>query len=336
MKYRVAIFLFLLVTSLCLPLCAYSHDIGVSSTTLSELPGNQYKIDILESSSKAFLFPTPTLPSHCRFTGNPSGIVTESWKRFEFTCDSPLTSEHSIQLPWERDGIMLKIVWIDGSSEQHLIKNKAGSIIVHLDEFKAGSGSFYRTFKRYIVLGIDHILDGIDHLLFVLGLLLLVNGKWKLVKTITAFTIAHSITLGLATFGIIDIPQSPVEAVIALSIVLLAVEIIHAKQGRRGLSYHFPWLIAFGFGLVHGLGFAGALAEIGLPQSEIPIALLLFNIGVEIGQLFFVLVFLILHQLFCQLPLKWPTWSQLIPAYSIGIIACYWLIERVAFIVLPT
>ena len=135
---------------------------------------------------------------------------------------------------------------------------------------------------------------GIDHLLFVLGLLLIVNGTWMLVKTITAFTIAHSITLALATLGFVNLPSTPVEAAIALSIVFLAVEIVNARRGRFSFTHAHPWVVAFGFGLLHGLGFAGALSEIGLPPDEIPIALLFFNVGVEIGQLMFVVAVLLL------------------------------------------
>jgi hypothetical protein len=275
---------------------------------------------------------TPNIPKHCQFIGNPNGITGGIGKRFEFNCDAPLTAEHTIVLPWSRDGVMLTVTWADGSKAQQLVRNQAGNIVISLNEFKAGSGSITQTVKRYTLLGIEHILDGVDHLLFVLGLLLLVNGKWRLFKTITAFTVAHSITLGLAAFGLINIPPKPVEAVIALSIVLLAVEIIRSQQGKYGLSYRFPWGIAFGFGLIHGLGFAGALAEIGVPQKEIPLALLFFNVGVEMGQLLFVFAFLVLTQIFRQIHIGWPAWCRVVPAYVIGIIASYWLIERLNMI----
>ena len=140
----------------------------------------------------------------------------------------------------------------------------------------------------YLTLGIEHILTGIDHLLFVLALLLLTTGTWRLVKTVTAFTVAHSITLGLATLGIVHVPSRPVEAVIALSIVFVAAEIVQARRGRAGLAAQMPWIVAFIFGLLHGFGFAGALSEVGLPEGHIPVALLFFNLGVEAGQLLFV------------------------------------------------
>jgi DMSO/TMAO reductase YedYZ heme-binding membrane subunit len=153
-----------------------------------------------------------------------------------------------------------------------------------------------------------------------------------LIKTVTAFTVAHSLTLALATLGLVEVPSRPVEAAIALSIVFLAVEILRARQGRIGLTYRFPWLIAFAFGLLHGLGFAGALAEIGLPAGEIPLALLFFNLGVEIGQLMFIAAVSSVRWAARRLEVAWPAWVGPLPAYVIGTVASFWLIERVSTI----
>jgi hydrogenase/urease accessory protein HupE len=180
----------------------------------------------------------------------------------------------------------------------------------------------------YTVIGIEHILLGIDHLLFVLALVLLVKGWKRLLGTITAFTIAHSITLALATLGFVNLPGPPVEACIALSIVFIATEIIHSRQGKPGLTERAPWVVAFIFGLLHGLGFAGALSEVGLPQQAIPLALLFFNVGVELGQIAFVGVVLGLIALLKRIPLKRPGWSWRIAPYAIGSIAAFWVIER--------
>lgn len=182
----------------------------------------------------------------------------------------------------------------------------------------------------YTALGIEHILLGVDHLLFVAALVMLVRGRRQLVLTITAFTVAHSITLALATLGLIAIPSPPVEAAIALSIMFVAVEILRREQGRRSLASEQPWLVAFSFGLLHGLGFAGALAEVGLPGNSIPLALLFFNIGVEIGQLIFVGALLAGAALLRRLagPVD-ARWSTVVPAYAIGGLASYWMIERV-------
>jgi len=183
--------------------------------------------------------------------------------------------------------------------------------------------------KVYTALGIEHILLGVDHLLFVFALLLIVIGWRRLVGTITAFTLAHSITLFAATLGWVHVPQAPVEAVIALSILFLATEIIHNRQGRPGMAKRFPWLVAFIFGLLHGFGFAGALAEIGLPQQSIPLALLFFNVGVELGQLLFVAAVVsagwVLRKLISEKILQG---SEVAASYLIGSLSAYWVIER--------
>jgi hypothetical protein len=181
----------------------------------------------------------------------------------------------------------------------------------------------------YLALGVEHILLGADHLLFVLALLLVTGGTWRLVQTVTAFTVAHSITLGLATLGFVRLAPAPVEAVIALSIVFVAAEIVHARQGRDGITARSPWIVAFVFGLLHGLGFAGALREIGLPAQHIPLALLFFNMGVEAGQLLFLGVVLVLAAGARRVRVQAPAWSQLVPAYAIGSMAMFWVIQRI-------
>lgn len=185
------------------------------------------------------------------------------------------------------------------------------------------------TIKTYLILGIEHILLGIDHLLFVLALLLITSGFKKLIKTITAFTIAHSITLSLAALGFVGLPGAPVEAVIALSIVFLAVELMHYYKGKPSLTAKYPWIVAFTFGLLHGFGFAGALTNIGLPQTNIPTALLFFNVGVEIGQIAFILAVIAFIWLIKKTKMVFPKWATLVPVYCIGGVASYWLIERV-------
>jgi hydrogenase/urease accessory protein HupE len=194
----------------------------------------------------------------------------------------------------------------------------------------------------YLKLGVEHILLGIDHLLFVLSLLLITQGTRQLVKTVTAFTVAHSVTLALATLGLVHVPSAPVEAVIALSIVFVAAEIARLKipsplvgrgQGEgvteTNLTARAPWLVAFTFGLLHGFGFAGALSEVGLPQGHIPLALLFFNVGVEAGQLLFIAAVLTLVALIRRIRIPFPRWAELVPPYAIGSIAMFWVIQRV-------
>jgi hydrogenase/urease accessory protein HupE len=188
--------------------------------------------------------------------------------------------------------------------------------------------------STYTILGIEHILSGFDHLLFVLALVLLVPGTRRLLLTITAFTAAHSLTLAGATLGWVHVPGPPVEASIALSIVFVASEIVHTRQGRYSVTQQYPWVVAFTFGLLHGFGFAGALAEVGLPQSSIPIALLFFNVGVEIGQLVFVgavlAVLAVGWRVGQRLRLGQPAWLWRIAPYAIGALASFWLVERIA------
>ena len=181
--------------------------------------------------------------------------------------------------------------------------------------------------KTYTILGIEHILEGFDHLLFVLALIIVAGINRRLVITITGFTIAHSITLVLSTLNIVNLPIPPVEAVIALSIVFLAVEI--ARGDRSGLTYRYPVSVSVSFGLLHGFGFAAVLGEIGLPESEIPVSLLFFNIGVELGQLIFVGAVMILCFIYRALRIKAPAWTGHLAPYAIGSIAAYWMIDRV-------
>jgi hydrogenase/urease accessory protein HupE len=205
-------------------------------------------------------------------------------------------------------------------------------------EVKAAPGAL-EVVRTYFVLGVEHILLGIDHLLFVLGLLFLV-GNWKrLVATVTAFTVAHSITLAAATLGLVHVAQAPVEATIALSIMFVAAEIIHGAHGEPRLATRAPWLVAFVFGLLHGFGFAGALSEIGLPQQDVPLALLFFNVGVEVGQLLFIVAVIGVFSLLTRLvrsrgsqdhgPWHSETLIRTPVAYAIGSMAAFWTVQRV-------
>ena len=219
--------------------------------------------------------------------------------------------------------VLLRLEFLKGSSQSVQLTADKHSFLVPVE------ASPFQIAGTYTWLGIEHILLGIDHLLFVFALLLIVNSKRRLLWTITAFTVAHSLTLAGAILGLVYVPQQPVEAVIALSILFLAVEIVHGKRGRPGAAAKWPWLVAFIFGLLHGFGFAGALAEVGLPQQAIPLALVFFNVGVELGQLLFVTVVLVigwlLHHLKQQ---KLIDYAEVITVYSIGGLATFWLFER--------
>jgi hydrogenase/urease accessory protein HupE len=194
--------------------------------------------------------------------------------------------------------------------------------------------TWLETAKTYFLLGVEHILGGIDHLMFVLALMLLIHDRWTLLKTITAFTVAHSITLAAAALNWMQVPQAPVEAVIALSICFAAAEVVRLDRGQFDLANRAPWIMAFAFGLLHGFGFGGALKAIGLPQSDVPLALLTFNLGVEAGQLLFVGAVLALTMTIERLvALRVPRLRE-VTAYAIGSVAAVWVIQRTAAAVL--
>lgn len=218
--------------------------------------------------------------------------------------------------------VLVTVSYLNGEKATMLLQPDFDSSII------PGKTTALDVIKTYTVLGIEHILLGIDHLLFVLALILITKGKWKILKTITAFTLAHSITLSLAALGYVKFPGPPVEAVIALSIVFLAMEILKNLNGEATLTSRKPWIVAFTFGLLHGFGFAGALSEIGLPQQEIPLALAFFNIGVEVGQIMFVVVALFVLSII-NLNKKWPVYLKKVPAYAIGSIAAFWMTQRI-------
>jgi hydrogenase/urease accessory protein HupE len=227
-----------------------------------------------------------------------------------------------------RIDVLVRIARLDGTEQLDRLLPTAARIVV------TGHPGAMEVVRTYTTLGIEHILVGVDHLLFVLALVLLVDGTRRLVVTLTAFTLAHSLTLAGASLGLVTVPGPPVEAAIALSIVFLAAEIVQSRRGMPSLTQRQPWLVAFAFGLLHGLGFAGALAEIGLPQQSIPLALLFFNVGVEIGQLLFVAVVLAViaagRVIAQRAPVRWPEWLWPVPPYAIGGLASFWAIERIA------
>jgi hypothetical protein len=217
---------------------------------------------------------------------------------------------------------LLRVTLADGTTITHMLRPESPSF-----EIRAGATSAV-AIRDYLRLGIEHILLGVDHLLFVFGLLLLSKGFRLLIKTITSFTVGHSISLALATLGLVNVPAAPLNAAIALSIVYLAAELVRARRGERSLTIRRPWLMSFGFGIVHGLGFAGALVNLGLPEPAIPLALLFFNIGVEIGQVLFILLVLVLLAAWRRMELRIPAWGEPLPAYAMGGVAALWFVGR--------
>jgi hydrogenase/urease accessory protein HupE len=274
----------------------------------------------------------PRLPSSCRNLTepvvqlSPSGSV-ERW--IVASGESGMTNETIVidGLSATQTDVLVRIYYIEGAEETHLLRPASASAVV------GGVPSSTERIIAYLQLGIQHIVMGVDHLLFVLGLLLIVQSRWILLKTITSFTLAHSITLGIATLGYASVPLPPLNAVIALSILFLGPEIVRSWRGGTSLTIRHPWVVAFAFGLMHGFGFATGLTNLGLREAEIPLALLLFNLGVEIGQVGFVMLVILLERSFRVLEIHWPRWVRLAPGYTVGSLGAYWTIQRTVILI---
>jgi hydrogenase/urease accessory protein HupE len=244
---------------------------------------------------------------------------------------------------------LVRVQLLDGRTFQTIVRPSQPWVEI------AASQTWWEVLGAYLVEGLRHILFGADHLLFVLGLLLIVANRWMLLKTVTAFTLAHSITLAIATLGYAEAPVLPLNASIALSILFLGPEIVKHQEARSeirdtriphpascipypvsrlpSLTVQYPWVVAFAFGLLHGFGFASALTGAGLPRSELPVALVSFNVGVEVGQLGFVALVLALERSFQVLEVRWPRWVQALPGYTVGSLGAFWTIQRVALMI---
>ena len=296
---------------------------------LREIGGDQY--DVLwkvPAQGEARLAVTVRLPADARQLSKPQGFFNEG----------SFVERWRIERPGGLTGATLRVEGIAASVTDVIVRierqdgtSQVERLLPSRPEFtvQAASGVGEVAWS-YFVLGVEHILGGVDHLLFVLALLLIVRGGRRIVASITAFTIAHSITLVSATLGWVHVAGPPVEATIALSIVFVASEVLHGLHGKPGLTARAPWVVAFTFGLLHGFGFAGALAQVGLPQKAIPVALLMFNVGVEVGQLLFVVAVLAVHAVLRRLPIGRAPWAQQAVPYAIGSVAMFWVIERIA------
>jgi hydrogenase/urease accessory protein HupE len=223
--------------------------------------------------------------------------------------------------------VLVRVQLLDGRSWSTIVRPSQAWIDITPNQGRLGVAG------TYMVHGIRHILFGPDHLLFVLGLLLIVKNRWMLLKTITAFTVAHSITLAIATLGYANAPTLPLNAAIALSILFLGPEIVKVWRGESSFTIRHPWVVAFAFGLLHGFGFASALTSAGLPSNELPWALLSFNVGVEIGQVGFVILILSLERAFRVLEIRWPRMVEALPGYTVGSLGAFWTIQRVAMLI---
>lgn len=298
---------------------AAAHETPIALLELRELPSGVYEEHWTFQTSRDLATPTAFYPAHC----DRDGKFLDCGGR---GLDGVIGIE---DIGEQYSGAVVKIIRLDGSARSFTLSAAQKSVRLTAD----GALGVATVAAAYIPLGFEHILLGVDHLLFVLGLIWLVRSPGMLVKTITSFTVAHSITLAAATLGWLGVPERPVNAIIALSIVFVAVELIRHQRGEDGLTVRHPWIVAFGFGLLHGFGFAGALTAIGLPVESIPLALLFFNVGVEVGQLAFVAVVLMLIWAHRTVAAELPRWSQPVPAYAIGSLATYWFIGRFTLMV---
>ena len=270
----------------------------------------------------------PVIPPECRLRTpdrerlSPGAVVV----RGTLTCPGGLAGKTLAidGLETTVTDVLVRVHHADGRLESHLLRPATSSVKL------GGATTMAERALGYVRLGVEHILLGVDHLLFVLGLLLIVEGRWTLVKTITSFTVAHSITLAVATLGYASAPLPPLNAAIALSILFLGPEVAKRWRGETSFTIRHPWVVAFAFGLLHGFGFASGLSAMGLPKAEIPLALLLFNVGVEAGQVGFVLLVVLLERSFRTLEVRWPAPVERIPGYAVGVLGAFWTIQRTA------
>ena len=287
----------------------------------------QWKVSISGGLASAL---EPKVPAGCTLTGDVRTYVVNEDVRFQhgtLTCPGGIGGRELAigGLELTQTDVLLHVDYLDGTASNQRLTPAAPSAVI------PARPSAFDVVRAYTVLGIEHILGGVDHLLFVLALLLLVRGVGRLVATVTAFTLAHSVTLAAATLGFLHVPSAPVEATIALSILFLASELARqplAGESRADLTARFPWLVAFSFGLLHGFGFAGALSEVGMPAKAVPLALLFFNVGVEIGQLAFIAAVLAVGWAIRRAALAAPRWWPRAAAYGIGSVAAFWVVQR--------
>jgi hypothetical protein len=325
----------LLVAALAASAAAVAHRLSPAFFGLRETAPNafdvQWKVSISGGLSEVL---EPKVPEGCTLTEDVRTYVIEDvrFQHAALTCDGGLAGKTFTMAGLEltQTDVLLRVDYLDGTSSNQRLTPTGPTTVI------PARPSAFEVIRTYTVLGVEHILLGVDHLLFVLALLLLVRGVRRLVATVTAFTVAHSVTLGAATLGFVHVPSAPVEAIIALSILFLASELarrqtrtVAAPFADADLTERFPWLVAFAFGLLHGFGFAGALTEVGVPERGVPLALLFFNVGVEIGQLAFIAAVLglgwLARRAFAE---RVPAGWQRAAAYGIGCVAAFWVVER--------
>ena len=319
----------MLLASLLMPALVGAHELLPALLELDETAAGRVEVHWRLPLAQGQPLPlTPVFPADCRQLGEPRQQLGPRALQVSSTlqCGQTLAgrglaieglsaSASEVLLRWRDPGGDWRTKVIRPAEPRAILESVAGE-------------SRTPALPVYLALGIEHILSGPDHLLFVLGLLLIVRGRRRLLKTVTAFTLAHSITLAAAMLGVLHLPAAPVEAAIALSILFLGPEIVRSWRGQCSLTIRHPWMVAFLFGLLHGAGLAGGLQQLGLPRGETLQALALFNVGVEIGQLSFIAMLLLLVRLWRRRQLPLPLWLRRVPGYLVGSFGAYWAIER--------
>jgi len=318
MKRAAALFLAVAMAGLWFCLAtAQAHETPIAVLQLKEDKSGKFFVNWIFSSSKGLNPPTAVFPKHCTYA---PPMLDCGARGLEGTLSVEKLGEIY-------SGTVVRLTHKDGKTQAFTLTGGNPSI-----NFAPGGGESLSArahlVSAYVSIGFEHILLGVDHLLFVLGLIWLVRSPVMLFKTITSFTVAHSITLAAATLGWVGVPERPVNAAIALSIVFVGVEIIKLQRGETSFTIRHPWVVAFAFGLLHGFGFSSALTKLGLPQDSVVLALLSFNVGVEIGQLAFVFVVLAVQWAHRALDVRFHPRLNPFPAYAIGAIAMFWFLGR--------
>ncbi|MDE2368812.1 MAG: HupE/UreJ family protein [Burkholderiales bacterium] len=329
---RLGAFLAALVLLVCGagPRSALAHESRPAYLQLDEVAAGRYELLWKTPVNLGHRLPVePQLPANCRTLDGPHAqqLPGTRIERSSVDCGERGLDGRRIEFPGLQvtiTDVLARLARRDGTTETLM----AGSSRPWIDvAHRQGLGAVVGVYLEH---GVKHILGGFDHLMFVFGLMLIVRRASMLLKTITAFTLAHSVTLALATLGYVQVPGPPVEAGIALSILLLAVEIERLQRGVPSVTARHPWLIAISFGLLHGFGFAGALSEVGLPPSDIPLALFSFNLGVEAGQLMFIAALYLALAALRLVGHRLPRWAPLVPPYALGALATFLILDRVS------
>lgn len=322
-SHSIALLLFFASVALAHPLAPALLEVTERGPAEVEV---RFKLSALQAPGSE---PAPLLPAHCRELTPVATVVEDDAVIRRWTVDCGPAG-----LVGQRFGVdglaaaridaLVRVALADGRVVRGVVR--AGEPLFTVPERQTPSAIV----RDYVVIGVEHILGGLDHLLFVAGLLLLVRGWRLLIETVTAFTVGHSITLVLAVLDLVRVPSAPIELAIALSVFWLAVELAREPGARPTIVQRRPYVMAGLFGLLHGLGFASALQEVGLPSGDVPLALFAFNLGIELGQLAFVVVWLALAALLRRLPVSWPGWAPQVPLYAMGSLAAFWCFERAA------